>query len=202
MKLNNRQAERTREAIRAAFAELVFANRYEDIRMLDVARTANVGRSTLYLHYPDKDSILLDNMAPVLEGLALAAQGEDAQVQVEAVLRHIWSHRDRGRIVLFGTTGQKLESALASRITETLRAGSDEVALPFLANPAAAATFSVLRTWLKGEASGAIPDIARHICLSSYAILIASRRPKISDVATLRNEGNGGLLRYRPSSEL
>lgn len=171
----DRQVTRTREAIKSAFTELVFATRYEDIRMIDVARLANVGRSTLYLHYPDKDAILLDNMAPLLADFATALQGEDAQTKIEAALFHVWSHRDRGRIVLFGKTGQKLENALALRISETLNAGSISVALPFVANPLAAMIFSVLRIWLKGEASGAIPDIARHICLSSQAILNASR---------------------------
>jgi AcrR family transcriptional regulator len=175
MTAHNRQAERTRAAIKSAFAELVFSDRQDDIRMIDVARTANVGRSTLYMHYPDKDAILLDNMAPMLEDLATATQGEDAYPKIEAVLRHVWSHRDRGRVVLFGTTGRKLENALASTVTENLKGQSGPLGLPFLANPIAAVTFAVLRTWLKGEASGAIPDIARRICVSSQALLTASR---------------------------
>lgn len=175
MTAHNRQAERTRAAIKSAFAELVFSDRQDDIRMIDVARTANVGRSTLYMHYPDKDAILLDNMAPMLEDLATATQGEDAYPKIEAVLRHVWSHRDRGRVVLFGTTGRKLENALASKVTENLKGQSGPLGLPFLANPIAAVTFAVLRTWLKGEASGAIPDIARRICVSSQALLTASR---------------------------
>jgi AcrR family transcriptional regulator len=175
MTAHNRQAERTRAAIKSAFAELVFSDRQDDIRMIDVARTANVGRSTLYMHYPDKDAILLDNMAPMLEDLATATQGEDAYPKIEAVLRHVWSHRDRGRVVLFGTTGRKLENALASKVTENLKGQSGPLGLPFLANPIAAVTFAVLRTWLKGEASGAIPDIARRICVPSQALLTASR---------------------------
>ncbi|MEP3920458.1 TetR/AcrR family transcriptional regulator [Ascidiaceihabitans sp.] len=175
MTAHNRQTEKTRAAIKSAFAELVFKGRYDDIRMIDVARTANVGRSTLYMHYPDKDAILLENMAPMVEDLATATQGEDAYPKIEAVLHHIWSHRDRGRMVLFGTTGQKLENALAARVTENLKGHSGPLGLPFLANPIAAVTFTVIRTWLKGEASGAIPDIARRICLSSQALLTASR---------------------------
>lgn len=175
MTAHNRQTEKTRAAIKSAFAELVFANRYDDIRMIDVARAANVGRSTLYMHYPDKDAILVDNMAPMLEDLATATQGEDVYPKIEAVLHHIWCHRDRGRVVLFGTTGQKLEKALASKITENLKGHSGSLGLPFLANPIAAIAFTIIRTWLIGEASGAIPDIARRICVSSQALLTASR---------------------------
>lgn len=175
MTARNRQTDRTREAIKTAFSELVFTSRYDEIKMIDVARAANVGRSTLYLHYPDKNAILLENMAPLLNDLATALQGGVAQTQIEAALHHIWSHRDRGRVVLFGTTGQKLEQALASRITEDLPEGRGTLSPPFQANPMAAAIFSILRTWVKGEASGAIPDIAQHICSSSQALLSAPR---------------------------
>lgn len=186
MTLQNRQTQRTRAAITSAFAELVFTTRYNDIRMIDVARCANVGRSTLYLHYPDKDAILLENMAPLLADLCEATHGITAQDKIEAALRHIWSHRDRGRVVLFGTTGQRLERALAARIILTTRTeadtstdtptgtDTDTMSAAFLANSIAASVFAVLRTWLMGEASGTIPDIARHICLSSRAILTAS----------------------------
>lgn len=175
MVAQNRQTARTREAIKTAFSELVFTSRYDEIKMVDVARAANVGRSTLYLHFPDKDAILLENMAPLLNDLATASQGEIAQTQIEAALHHIWLHRDRGRVVLFGSTGQKLERALASRVMEALPESADSLSLPFLANPLAAVVFSILRTWLRGEASGNIPDIAQHICSSSQALLHARR---------------------------
>lgn len=178
MTAHNRQTARTRDAIRTAFSELVFSSRYDEIRMIDVARKANIGRSTLYLHYRDKDSILLDNMAPLLWDLSTAIKGESAQESVEAALAHIWSHRDRGRIVLFGVTGQKLETAFAQRLAEVLNIGPNTLALPFFANPLSAAIFAVLRTWLKGEASAAVSDIARHICVLSQATLTASRLSK------------------------
>lgn len=167
---HSRQVERTRDAIKTAFAELVFESRYDEIRMTDVAHAANVGRSTLYLHFPDKDAILLDNLAPFLNDLASSLEGPPAQPKIEAVLHHIWSHRDRGRKVIFGKTGQKLEDALASQITKMLPERSGALASAFVANATAASIFAILRTWLKGEASGAIPDIASHICLSSQAI--------------------------------
>lgn len=174
-----RQAARTQAAIQAAFAELIFTKRYPEIRMTDVARSANVGRSTLYQHYKDKDAILLANMAPVLAGLAKAISGAGASGEIAEILSHIWSHRDRGRVVLFGATGQKLENALASQVSEALSnaAGAFRPALSsvFVANQVAASVFSILRTWLAGEASAPIPALARHICLCAEAQVAASR---------------------------
>lgn len=175
MTSHNRQATKTREAIRTAFTELVFSCRYDEIRMGDIAREANVGRSTLYLHYRDKDSVLLDNMAPLLGDIAAAITGEGTQESLEAALAHIWSHRDRGRVVLFGVTGQKLETAFAQMLTEIFDTRANTIALPFIANPISALTFSILRTWVRGEASATVSEISRHICVVSQAALAAAR---------------------------
>lgn len=163
MSSTNRQPRKTKAAIQAAFAELVFTKRYSEIRMADVARAADIGRSTLYLHYPDIDAILLETMAPMLNALAAPAGSNVATGRIEEVLLHIWSHRDRGRIVLFGVTGQKLERALAEQILEFLPPNKRRIAPVFIANQGAAAVFANLRTWLAGEASCDPEELARHI---------------------------------------
>ncbi|MDN3720156.1 TetR/AcrR family transcriptional regulator [Roseibium salinum] len=84
-----------------------FSKRYDEIRMTDIAAVANVGRSTLYQHYPDKDAILLANMDWVLNGLLQTTDGPSAENQVTTVLDHIWQHRPQARRLLFGTTGEK-----------------------------------------------------------------------------------------------
>ncbi|EAV40119.1 transcriptional regulator, TetR family protein [Stappia aggregata IAM 12614] len=171
MPSSNRQSSKTKAAIQSAFAELVFTRRYSELRMTDVARAADIGRSTLYLHYPNIDAILLENMAPLLNALAGPAGSSDATDRIEEVLRHIWSHRDRGRVVLFGVTGQKLERALAQQITEILPENEWKVAPVFIANQGAAAVFAILRTWLSGEASCDAKELACHIHASLKALV-------------------------------
>lgn len=131
--------------------------------MIDVARKANIGRSTLYLHYREKDLILLDNMAPLLCDLASAVNAESALKSVEGVLAHIWSHRDRGRIVLFGIPGQNLGKALALRLMDSESFNERALAPSFTTNSVSAAIFAIIRTWLRGTR----PE-QRRISLATY----------------------------------
>ena len=64
----DRRSQRTRMALRDALVELITERGWDDIAVQDVCVRANVGRSTFYLHYPNKDALLQGG----LEGL----QGE------------------------------------------------------------------------------------------------------------------------------
>ena len=44
----------------SAFVELILAEGYESVAVGDIAIRANVGRSTLYLHYSSKEALLAD----------------------------------------------------------------------------------------------------------------------------------------------
>ena len=54
----NRQVRKTRAALLDAFGRLVLERGYADIRIADVIRQANVGRSTFYEHFRSKDDLL------------------------------------------------------------------------------------------------------------------------------------------------
>ena len=65
----------TRTAILAAFRDLVLARRYSDIRVADIVRRADAGRSTFYEHFRGKDDVLRHSLAAVLTPLAEAVRG-------------------------------------------------------------------------------------------------------------------------------
>jgi AcrR family transcriptional regulator len=54
----DRRIQRTREAIRAAFMDLLKEREWDQIRIQDICDKANVGRSTFYNHYVDKEGLL------------------------------------------------------------------------------------------------------------------------------------------------
>lgn len=169
-----RQIERTQTAITSAFSSLVFSKNYEDIRISDIVDAANVGRSTFYQHYKDKDAVLVASMDWVLNGLSSCTQLDHPTDEAGNVLEHIWSHRDRGRKIILGSTGKKLERALGTKILENLTADTpnDSWTVPpvIVANQIAASIFSVLRSWLKAEASANVDQLAQYLHQSSAAI--------------------------------
>lgn len=54
------QRDVTRRRIRDSARKLFSAGRFEHVSMEDIARDAEVGRTTIYLHYPTKNALLLE----------------------------------------------------------------------------------------------------------------------------------------------
>jgi AcrR family transcriptional regulator len=173
----NRQVERTRNSIQAAFRRLVFSKSYHAISMTEVAHAANVGRSTLYTHFRERDAILVAAIQPVLLGLARSVCGPEALAEVTAALEHLWSQRGRGRLLIVGATGAKLEAALAAEIQHILNArrGGGASVQMLSAQQVASSVFAACRSWLRGDVSMRVAALASHMCATSAALCDAVR---------------------------
>src|SRR5262245_30026355 len=55
----DRRMRRTRQLLRDALLALLKVKRYEDISVQDIIEHADVARSTFYVHYIDKDDLLV-----------------------------------------------------------------------------------------------------------------------------------------------
>lgn len=54
----DRRVQRTRHLLQDAFVELVLEKGYANVTIQDILDRANVGRSTFYMHYRDKEDLL------------------------------------------------------------------------------------------------------------------------------------------------
>ncbi len=59
----DRRIQRTRTALHDALLSLILEKRYEKITVQDIIDRADVGRSTFYAHFRDKDDLLVQGMA-------------------------------------------------------------------------------------------------------------------------------------------
>ncbi len=55
----DRRVGKTRKALKEAMTDLIFAKGYEAVTVQDVIDRADVGRSTFYAHYLDKDDLMM-----------------------------------------------------------------------------------------------------------------------------------------------
>ena len=55
---SDRRVIRTRRSLREALVELLHERRWEEIAVQDICARADVGRSTFYLHFADKEELL------------------------------------------------------------------------------------------------------------------------------------------------
>ena len=97
----DRRVRRTRELLRRALLDLILEKGYDRTTVRDILDRADVGRSTFYAHYRDKDELLLAGFEDVHEAIRAEHEAVEAGRTTEApflapllvVFRHVGKHR-------------------------------------------------------------------------------------------------------------
>jgi len=159
----DRRVRRTRRAILDAFLSLVEANGYEKTTVQDILDRADVGRSTFYAHYRDKEALLLasfDNMQKELRSEidTLAPAGQSIDIALPAVLVFEHAYRYKGVVrALCGTPAGKtvmqylheiIGGVLADNLGPQQDANGSELPVEVVAEFYAAAAIGLLRWWI------------------------------------------------------
>jgi len=115
----DRRVRRTRELLRRALLSLIQEKGYDRVTVQDILEQADVGRSTFYAHYRDKDDLLRAGFEDIRA--ALAAERDAAETQAAsraeflqpmlAVFRHVGAHRH-----FWGALSRKGGADLVTRI--------------------------------------------------------------------------------------
>src|SRR4051794_37293083 len=70
-KRNDRRSRRTRRTLGQALVDLMLEKRYDTITVQEIIDRANVGRSTFYAHYLDKEDLLQTEVSELVERLSM-----------------------------------------------------------------------------------------------------------------------------------
>lgn len=175
MKKTDRRVERTRDALLAAFRDLVLEHGYDGITVLDVIERANVGRSTFYEHFENKDHIFRVSMQPLLRTLAGAVDPNNNGAKVTRVLEHFWNNRRFARVMLTGSIGEIVASFLAELLEEQLVALSRSagiaplIPIPLAAAQLAAGQLALVQKWAGEKVACPASSLAEALCESTAA---------------------------------
>ena len=134
----DRRIQRTRQSLRTALLELIKEKGYDSISIEDITERANVGRATFYLHYKDKEDLLLEEFSEmanekvrVLSEVPFSAwmplQDDLAKKSASPLLivfEHIYENSELYYILL--------KSEKSSRIVERIRKISTEAIVKFM----------------------------------------------------------------------
>ena len=71
----DRRTRRTRQLLRDAFVALLKEKRYEDVSVQDIIELADVARSTFYVHYVDKEDLLVGRWGVFASNLGVHVEG-------------------------------------------------------------------------------------------------------------------------------
>lgn len=182
----DRRVQRSRAAITAAFTELAFERGYPNIAVSDVAKRADVGRSTLYTHFSGMDELLAQSLDIHLSTIATCTVKEELDPALIKVVGHFWQQRRVARTMLLGEAGVAIARRLVYRIEEALlelRAGRCRPGLPLslVAEQLAAGQLAVLARWLSGRVTASPDGVARLLHRTTYAAALASLETTTSD---------------------
>ena len=125
----DRRVRRTRQLLRGAFLALIQEKGYERITVQDILERADVGRSTFYAHYRDKEELLLSGFEDVRA--ALHAERDAAEGSPEkkaeflrpmlAVFQHVEGHRHFWHAVTRKGGADLITRILRERVAELVR---------------------------------------------------------------------------------
>ena len=153
----DRRIRRTRRNLTEAFTALVLEQGYDHVTVQDILDRADVGRSTFYAHFRDKESLLMSCFDEVRAGLAEELPA-DRGGSAGALFRHADQHR-RVYEALCGHRGgtlvhRQLTGLIADVVREHLPTGRGATPPDAAAAFYASATVGLLQWWIDSGFTG------------------------------------------------
>ena len=157
----DRRAKRTRHALSSAIVELVKEKHFDEITVQNVIDRADVGRSTFYAHFRDKEELFQKNWERFLDMLAdqidWSKAGEASFVPVTSLFQHLkeaqpfYKSLVRSKMVdpIFKSGVEYLGRKIAGQLPSKLKDGPTlPIPVPVLSHFLASELFSLLKWWL------------------------------------------------------
>src|SRR4051794_12656467 len=92
----DRRVQRTRGLLHEALFHLIIAEGYEHITIQDITEQANLGRTTFYLHYKDKEELLRESIRALLRDMQLEVEHDETeQCTFQVLSSRIFQHVER-----------------------------------------------------------------------------------------------------------
>lgn len=176
---NNRRSQNTKECIKTALVSLLDAGENVDsITVTKLCNTANIHRSTFYLHYSiPKDAYeelkkeYLFNCAKYLSNLT-----EENEIdKTIAFLDYIKNNKDAMKLFFIYSSDNDFSESLLSQAninTHFSEFNSNQYLIKYLYAYTSNGSKAIIESWLKSDCQDNVEDIANLIIrVSQYAIL-------------------------------
>lgn len=191
-KTADRRVQRTRRLLHKALMSLILEKKYEDITVQEILDRADVGRSTFYLHFQDKDELLFSGFQ-YLESFLESAQVTSTTPLGKSYERIIgfslpmFEHAQEYRRVNRALLGSNAEAVVRRRIHSVLagivsrevklelqsrKRGNGPVSPELLSHFLVSTFVSVLTWWLNSKnpvSPKEIDEAYRHLILPCLA---------------------------------
>ena len=184
----DRRVLRTRESLRNALLELMVERGWDGIDIQSLCERANIGRSTFYLHYPNKEELLEGSFAGLRASLREQTQRSavcppDQLAFVGGLIEHVHQQQQVFRAMLGRRSGHfvqdRFRELLVDLVEEERPAGSRRSwqALA-IANYLGGALFQLLTWWLGTSRPHRPQEIETLFHTLSKPVMQSARRVK------------------------
>lgn len=172
----DRRVQRTRYALRDALISLLEERGWDDINIQDLCERANVGRSTFYLHFQNKEELLVGGFNDLRAWLcaqpATAKTTVTAMPFVRGLIEHVHEQRNLFRAIIGKRSGHVVQKCFREMVCRLVE---EEVVPPHAdwkqkagAHYIAGALVELLAWWVdsgKGHAAGEIEALFYQLTL-------------------------------------
>jgi len=114
--MEDRRTQKTKKSLADALKELILERGYDNVTVQDIIDRANVGRSTFYAHYENKEQLLVGNIN-FQQSLVEPPPG-DAVYPMGINLSYLFNHPMENLSLVRGIAGTQGMTALYNYFTE------------------------------------------------------------------------------------
>ena len=118
----DRRVKRTRDAIVEAFFALALEKGYAHVSIKDIVERANIGRTTFYAHYNDKDDLLNQVLGTLFSSISDMLGFEDTAdiTPARALFEHVDRHEHLQRAFDFDLISAKFQREVVHIVRQQL----------------------------------------------------------------------------------
>jgi AcrR family transcriptional regulator len=155
----DRRSQRTRHLLGQAFVEILREKGYSAMTVSDLIERANIGRSTFYSHYRDKDDLFVNQLDRMIEALShpIPEQEEIPYFPSLGLFQHVGEQYELYKSLLW-TPGidlfiKHMQKSLSQRIEQGLQKQEKDFDIPraIVATFIAGSFLTLLRWWLENK---------------------------------------------------
>lgn len=186
----NKRIQKSRGLLHQALISLILEKNYESITVQQILDRANVGRSTFYMHFRDKDEVLLmgfEHLREMLRNIQMktpAASSKSYEKVIgfsPAMFEHLYEYRNEWKALSGSQAGvivrQSIQEMISDFIKQEFKAEfqkrkTKDFEIPFelFVHYLASTFMSVVAWWLDSKnplAPGSVDDIYRALVTPS-----------------------------------
>lgn len=128
----DRRIQKTKKLLHEALGELIREKPFDEIVVQEILDRANVGRSTFYTHFSDKDELLVSVIHDLIGSVQMSAVMPSTAKSFESIISfslpvfdHIYLHRRMGAAIMAAhgraIVHERLQKIVAKRIAGNMK---------------------------------------------------------------------------------